>query len=64
MNFPTPSPTWSLHPQLARDTIELGDLPLSRVLVDQRRQLALAAAGAAPPDVAEIIDLDEVEQAH
>ena len=33
MIFPTPSPIWSLHPQLARDTIEVGDLPLSRVLV-------------------------------
>ena len=33
MIFPTPPPIWSLHPQLARDTIEVGDLPLSRVLV-------------------------------
>jgi diadenosine tetraphosphate (Ap4A) HIT family hydrolase len=24
---------WSLHPRLAEDTIELGDLPLSRVLL-------------------------------
>ena len=31
-NLPTSDP-WSLHPQLARDTIEIGDLPLSRVLV-------------------------------
>ena len=31
--FPEPTPAWSLHPQLARDTIEIGDLPLSRVLV-------------------------------
>ena len=27
------SESWSLHPQLVRDTIELGDLALSRVLV-------------------------------
>ena len=28
-----PRRTWSLHPQLAKDTINIGDLPLSRVLV-------------------------------
>ncbi|MGZ8403563.1 MAG: HIT family protein, partial [Rhodoplanes sp.] len=26
-------PGWSLHPQLEKDTIAIGDLPLSRVLV-------------------------------
>jgi len=26
-------PAWSLHPQLEKDTINIGDLPLSRVLV-------------------------------
>ena len=26
-------PQWSLHPQLAKDTINIGDLPLSRVLL-------------------------------
>ena len=28
-----PESAWSLHPQLAKDTIDIGDLPLSRVLV-------------------------------
>src|SRR5262245_7275407 len=31
-NVPMPEP-WSLHPQLARDTVAIGDLALSRVLV-------------------------------
>ena len=31
-NLPT-SESWSLHPQLARDTIPIGDLALSRLLV-------------------------------
>ena len=37
--MPTPEP-WSLHPQLARDTVAIGDLALSRVLVakDANRQ--------------------------
>ena len=25
--------TWTLHPQLERDTASIGDLPLSRVLI-------------------------------
>jgi diadenosine tetraphosphate (Ap4A) HIT family hydrolase len=54
--------SWSLHPQLARDTIDIGDLPLSRVFVFKDANypwLLLVPRRAA----VEIIDLDEVEQA-
>ena len=63
MIFPTPSPTWSLHPQLARDTIEVGDLPLSRVLVVNDANYPWLLLVPRRIDVVEIIDLDEVEQA-
>jgi diadenosine tetraphosphate (Ap4A) HIT family hydrolase len=54
---------WSLHPQLARDTIGIGDLPLSRVLIINDANypwLLLVPRRAA---VSEITDLGEVEQA-
>ena len=40
--FTEPRPTWSLHPQLARDTINIGDLPLSRVLMTEIARVARA----------------------
>jgi len=63
MIFPTPPPTWSLHPQLARDTIEIGDLPLSRVLVVNDANWPWLLLVLRRLEVSEIIDLDEVEQA-
>ncbi len=63
MIFPTPPPTWSLHPQLARDTIEIGDLPLSRVLVVNDANWPWLLLVPRRLEVSEIIDLDEVEQA-
>jgi diadenosine tetraphosphate (Ap4A) HIT family hydrolase len=53
---------WQLHPQLARDTIVIGDLPLSRVLIvnDANWPWLLLVPRR---DVSEIVDLDEVEQA-
>ncbi len=42
-----PDSAWSLHPQLKQDTIDIGDLPLCRVLCDQRRELSVVIAGAA-----------------
>ncbi|MGZ8329812.1 MAG: HIT family protein [Rhodoplanes sp.] len=55
-------PGWSLHPQLEKDTIAIGDLPLSRVLVikDANYPWVLLVPRR---DAVEIIDLDEVEQA-
>lgn len=54
--------SWSLHPQLARDTIEIGDLPLSRVFVikDANYPWLLLVPRR---DAIEILDLDEIEQA-
>jgi diadenosine tetraphosphate (Ap4A) HIT family hydrolase len=54
--------SWRLHPQLDRDTVKIGDLALSRVLVikDANYPWLLLVPRR---DVTEIIDLDEVEQA-
>jgi diadenosine tetraphosphate (Ap4A) HIT family hydrolase len=56
-------PPWSLHPQLARDTINIGDLPLSRVLVVDEANWPWLLLVPRRHDANEIIDLDEVEQA-
>jgi len=54
---------WQLHPQLARDTILLGDLPLSRVLIVNDANWPWLLLVPRRPGVSEIIELDEVEQA-
>lgn len=54
---------WSLHPQLVRDTIELGDLALSRVLVIKDANYPWLLLVPRRPGIVEIIDLDEIEQA-
>jgi diadenosine tetraphosphate (Ap4A) HIT family hydrolase len=54
---------WSLHPQLVRDTIELGDLALSRVLIIKDANYPWLLLVPRRPDIVEIIDLDDVEQA-
>ena len=59
----TQSSRWTLHPQLARDTIDIGDLPLSRVLVIDDANYPWLLLVPRRPDVVELIDLDEVEQA-
>jgi diadenosine tetraphosphate (Ap4A) HIT family hydrolase len=65
MIIPTPPPApppWSLHPQLARDTVSLGDLPLARVLVVNDANWPWLLLVPRRRGVREIIDLDEVEQ--
>ena len=57
------SESWSLHPQLVRDTIELGDLALSRVLVIKDANYPWLLLVPRRRDIVELIDLDEVEQA-
>ncbi len=57
------SDQWSLHPQLVRDTIELGDLALSRVLVARDANYPWLLLVPRRPGIVEIIDLAEVEQA-
>jgi len=57
------SENWSLHPQLVRDTIELGDLALSRVLIIKDANYPWLLLVPRRPDIVELIDLNEVEQA-
>lgn len=54
---------WSLHPQLARDTTPMGDLPLSRVLVINDANYPWMLLVPRRPEIVDIIDLNEVEQA-
>src|SRR5215471_6302843 len=64
--MPTPDSTpesWSLHPQLARDTVTIGDLALARVLVANDANWPWLILVPRRQGVCEIIDLDEVEQA-
>ncbi|QDM18877.1 HIT domain-containing protein [Tardiphaga sp. vice352] len=58
----TSSSTWSLHPQLQKDTIDIGDLPLSRVLVVKDAHYPWLMLVPRRADTVEIIDLDEVAQ--
>ena len=54
---------WSLHAQLKNDTIDIGDLPLSRVLVIKDANYPWLLLVPRREGAVEIIDLDEVEQA-
>ncbi len=63
MIIPTPPPTWSLHPQLEKDTTELGDLPLSRLLIINDANYPWLLLVPRRLNVSDITDLDEVEQA-
>ena len=58
-----PTSAWTLHPGLARDTVMLGDLPLSRVLLVDDANWPWLLIVPRRLDVRDIIDLDEVEQA-
>ncbi len=58
-----PDSAWSLHPQLKKDTIDIGDLPLSKVLVIRDANFPWLLLVPRRAEVSEIIDLDEVEQA-
>src|ERR1700733_11173842 len=61
--MPFDAPTWSLHSQLKKDTIDIGDLPLCRVLVIKHANYPWLLLVPRRPEAVEIIDLDEVEQA-
>jgi diadenosine tetraphosphate (Ap4A) HIT family hydrolase len=58
-----PESVWSLNPQLEKDTIEIGDLPLSRVLVIKDAHYPWLLLVPRCEGAIEIIDLAEVEQA-
>jgi len=64
MPRPESSPdSWSLHPQLARDAVAIGDLALSHVLVAKDANWPWLLLVPRRQGVCEIIDLDSVEQA-
>src|SRR5438128_1975816 len=54
---------FTLHPQLAADTVAVGDLMLSRVLLIDNARFPWIVLVPRRPDVREIIDLEEREQA-
>jgi diadenosine tetraphosphate (Ap4A) HIT family hydrolase len=54
---------WFLHPQLERDCVGLGDLALSRVLVNNDANYPWLILVPRRPDLVEIIDLDDAAQA-
>jgi diadenosine tetraphosphate (Ap4A) HIT family hydrolase len=58
-----PPADWSLHPQLLKDTLEIGDLPLSRVLIIKDAHYPWLLLVPRRAGAVEIIDLGEVEQA-
>jgi diadenosine tetraphosphate (Ap4A) HIT family hydrolase len=53
---------WSLHPQLANDTLLVGDLSLSRLLVSRDANYPWLVLVPRRPEVVEVIDLDEPDQ--
>jgi diadenosine tetraphosphate (Ap4A) HIT family hydrolase len=57
------SPAWSLHPQLERDTVPVGDLPLSRVLVINDANFPWVLLAPRRAGAVELIDLETAQQA-
>ena len=53
---------WSLNRQLEQDTINIGDLPLSRVLVVNDGNYPWLMLVPRRADAKELVDLNEVEQ--
>jgi diadenosine tetraphosphate (Ap4A) HIT family hydrolase len=54
--------TWSLHPQLAQDTVPLGDLALTRVLLANDANYPWLILVPRRPGLSELIDLEQNEQ--
>ena len=53
---------WSLHPQLAQDTVPIGDLPLARVLLANDANYPWLILVPRRPGLIELIDLEENAQ--
>jgi len=53
---------WSLHPQLAQDTVPVGDLPLARVLLAKDANYPRLILVPRLPGLVELIDLEENAQ--
>jgi diadenosine tetraphosphate (Ap4A) HIT family hydrolase len=60
---PAPYAEWTLDPQLARDTIAVGDLALSRVLMMNDANFPWLIAVPRQAGVVEIFDLDDAARA-
>src|SRR5947209_19352951 len=60
--MPSDAPAWSLHSRLQQDTIDIGDLPLCRVLVIKDAHYPWLLLVPRRHEAVEIIDLDEAEQ--
>jgi len=56
------SSAWSLHPQLAKDTVPVGDLALSRVLLATDANYPWLILVPRLPALVELIDLEENAQ--
>src|SRR5258707_5363879 len=57
-----PPPAWSLHPQLASDTTDIGDLPLARTLLMNDATYPWLVLVPRRAGALEIIDLDDEQQ--
>lgn len=57
-----PESTFSLHPQLAADTVPVGDLALTRVLLANDANYPWLILVPRRPGLVELIDLEENEQ--
>jgi len=55
--------SWSLHHQLAKDTFEVGDLPLSRLLIIKDSNYPWLLLVPRRAGASDLIDLNDVEQA-
>jgi diadenosine tetraphosphate (Ap4A) HIT family hydrolase len=53
---------WSLHPQLAHDTVPIGDLPLARALLTNDANYPWLILVPRLPGLVELIDLEENAQ--
>jgi diadenosine tetraphosphate (Ap4A) HIT family hydrolase len=53
---------WSLHPQLAHDTVPVGDLPLARALLTNHANYPWLILVPRLPGLVELIDLEENAQ--
>jgi diadenosine tetraphosphate (Ap4A) HIT family hydrolase len=57
-----PASPWSLHPQLVRDTVPVGDLALARVVAMNDANYPWVILVPRVPGAVEIIDLDTAER--
>jgi diadenosine tetraphosphate (Ap4A) HIT family hydrolase len=62
MSASMPPSAWSLHPQLARDTVPIGEVALSRVLAMNDANYPWLVLVPRRAGAVEIIDLDAPEQ--